>query len=616
MAEASKFDKKHIANLNRLARDIDALYSEVIKEVARLGAQSGFTGDKPFSFDDFPGLKLRVDKMFEKLHKGIYEAITKGDAEAWQLSCDKNDSWVDAITLSSKLSKEQISQFKPRNIEALKAFQSRKISGMGLSARVWKIVDSGISDFELALDIALGDGRSAAMLSRDIRNYLKEPNKLFRRVRDKHGNLVLSQRAKNYHPGQGVYRSSYKNAMRLSRSEVNIAYHTADYENWKSNDLVLGFEIILSNNHPIPDICDELAGKYPKTFKFTGWHPQCRCVAIPITPKFEDFIKYEEAILAGEDVSNYQFSGRVKKVPQKFTNWCKENQGRIQKMTAKGTLPYFLRDNAGIINKPLSVPVPQPPIPAPKLSETQKLIQNIKNPASATDYEMKKIISKYSEENPDNFYGGLKKVSVTSKSTAFMYNSRRYKRVDGSYDISSGNEITIINRNYKTANGKFNPAEELKTALAIVKEGKELTFNQEYALESLWHEIRHAGAKGWGNIVKANDMKRSAMEVINQFCARKSYPDFIKQLGGKAMHQNEIMASGYGYSQSVGNFRKALSKYGIAEDDAFKHFKDLIQKEPYENIWLKVADFLKGKGVKNATELVENLTLRDFESFL
>lgn len=345
MAKAGKFDKKHLSNLNRLEYAIDALYTEIINEISRLAEQSGFTGSKPFSFDDYPGLKQRADKLFDKLHDEIVTAIINGNSEAWELSCVKNDSWVDAITLSSKLSKEQISQFKPRNIEALKAFQNRKINGMGLSSRVWKIIENGKSDFELALDIGLGDGRSAAILSRDVREYLKEPKKLFRRVRNKHGNLVLSQRAKNYHPGQGVYRSSYKNAMRLARSEVNMAYHTADYENWSNNDLVLGFEIVLSNNHPVVDVCDELAGKYPKEFKFVGWHPQCRCVAVPITPKFEDFIKYEQAILAGEDVSNYQFKGRIKKAPQKFKVWCNENQERIKKMTAKGTLPYFLKDN-------------------------------------------------------------------------------------------------------------------------------------------------------------------------------------------------------------------------------------------------------------------------------
>ena len=74
--EASKFDKKHIANRNRIAREIDTLYSEIIKEIAQIGERSGFTGEKPFSFDDFPGLKSRVDKLFEILHQGIYDKIT------------------------------------------------------------------------------------------------------------------------------------------------------------------------------------------------------------------------------------------------------------------------------------------------------------------------------------------------------------------------------------------------------------------------------------------------------------------------------------------------------------------------------------------------------------
>lgn len=70
------------------------------------------------------------------------------------------------------------------------------------------------------------------------------------------------------------------------------------------------------------------------------------------------------------------------------------------------------------------------------------------------------------------------------------------------------------------------------------------------------------------------------MEVINQFCARKSYPNFIKQLGGTALHQTEIMSTGYGYSRSVDNFRQILNKYGITEDETFSYFKDLIQEEP------------------------------------
>ena len=345
MAKLNRYDKKHLSNLNKQTAKIDRLFRAACKEAAQLGLNTGFTGNGVFSFSDYPGLKQRVDRLFETLHEGIVATIQNGNRDEWHLSIEKNNSYVDSITSSSKLTKEQISQFKPQNLEALAAFQSRKINGLGLSDRVWKIIEAGMSDFELALDLALGDGRSAAEVSRDIRMYLDEPKKLFRRVRNKHGNLVLSQRAKSYHPGQGIYRSSYKNALRMTRTEINTAYRTADYENWKDNNLILGFEIVLSNNHPVVDICDELIGKYPANFKFTGWHPQCRCAAVPILVKYNEFIKYEKALLDGEDVTGFKFTGKINDVPETFKVWVRDNRKKIGKMKAKGTLPYFLRDN-------------------------------------------------------------------------------------------------------------------------------------------------------------------------------------------------------------------------------------------------------------------------------
>ena len=58
---------------------------------------------------------------------------------------------------------------------------------------------------------------------------------------------------------------------------------------WQQMDFVVGQEIHLSGNHTckgkdgkphkFEDMCDKLAGKYPKDFKFTSWHPHCRCYA-------------------------------------------------------------------------------------------------------------------------------------------------------------------------------------------------------------------------------------------------------------------------------------------------------------------------------------------------
>lgn len=197
-------------------------------------------------------------------------------------------------------------------------------------------------------------------MSRDLRGYLQQPDKLFRRVRDAYGVLRLSQAAKAYHPGRGVYRSSYKNARRLAATETNIAYNTADYLRWQQLDFVVGIRVELSNNHtlngrPFHDICDELSaprgsnntggrGCYPKDFKFTGWHPLCRCHALTILKTDDEIAEDTRRILAGEPTDTGSVN-RVDDMPQEFKEWVDSNAGRITGAANRGTLPYFIRDN-------------------------------------------------------------------------------------------------------------------------------------------------------------------------------------------------------------------------------------------------------------------------------
>src|SRR5690606_13942222 len=170
---------------------------------------------------------------------------------------------------------------------------------------------------------------------------LRNPDALFRRVRNAKGKLVLSKEARQFKPGQGVYRSSYKNAMRVSRTEINAAYRTADHEQFKSIPFVLGIEIRLSDAHPIFDMCDHLVGVYPSWFKFVGWHPQCICYQIPILPSREEFDRYQQAVREGV-ADEFQFSGKITKLPANAITWVKANKQRIEGWKSQ---PWFLRDN-------------------------------------------------------------------------------------------------------------------------------------------------------------------------------------------------------------------------------------------------------------------------------
>lgn len=212
------------------------------------------------------------------------------------------------------------------------------------------MTDQYKTELELAIGAGIADGKSAAELSKVVRQYLNEPHKLFRRVRDKEGHLRLSKVAKAYHPGRGVYRSSYRNAVRLAATENNMAYRTADHLRWQQIPWVVGIEIKLSNNHncrgvapgAFYDICDELKGVYPKDFKFTGWHPPCRCFAVAKQADRKEFEEYQRRLLDGEDVSDYRFSGEVKVLPQNFRDW---HSGNVERITRGKSQPYFLRDN-------------------------------------------------------------------------------------------------------------------------------------------------------------------------------------------------------------------------------------------------------------------------------
>ena len=339
------YDKKHKENLAKRARKVQQLYDAAIKRIAQAAAPSLFDADtkKEFHFEDFPALKKEMEALMQDLGSSLQANIEDGDQESWTLSNTKNDAMVDSIIGKKKLPAKTVKAWKHPHLEALNAFIARKEAGMNLSRRVWNLTQQFKSELELALELGMGEGKSAAALSRDVRKYLVEPNKLFRRVRDKSGALRLSKAAAAYHPGQGVYRSSYKNALRMTATENNIAYRTADHNRWQALPFVIGIEIHISNNHPTEDICDLFDGKrFPKDFKFTGWHPWCRCYAVSVLASQEEMDAYTTAIMNGEDVRHWKFTGKVEKMPKEFNKWMKDNQARIENATS---MPYFIKDN-------------------------------------------------------------------------------------------------------------------------------------------------------------------------------------------------------------------------------------------------------------------------------
>lgn len=350
------YDTQHTRATNRYANQIAAIYNEAAKEFAQLAAGLNFDPDKPFTFADYPQANKRAAQILADMTRRVRQVVETGTTAEWARANARADEYLFSILQRGKLTPQELAQYADRNLEALKAFQTRTTDGLNLSDRVWRINRQFNGQMELAIDVALGDGRSAAELSRDVRGLLNQPDKLFRRVRDKYGNLQLSRAAALYHPGRGVYRSSAMNAMRLARTEINMAYKTADWQRWQQLDFVVGIRISLSNNHtikdskgrehPFVDICDELAGDYPKQFKFTGWHPQCRCLVTPILQTQDEMRKERrerlQAIMNGKQYDAQPSAKTIREMPQCFRDHI---EAIAERSTRWSSQPYYIRDN-------------------------------------------------------------------------------------------------------------------------------------------------------------------------------------------------------------------------------------------------------------------------------
>lgn len=473
MAKMNKYDSQHWRNQAAYERQVDAIYRTAAKEAAALGVSiKDFNPDRLFSFSDYPNTRKKIEKLLSDLQTGIMAVIVNGIRSEWTLANQKNDELARQVFGDNvgKLTKEQERRYFSTNGAARDAFIKRKTDGLGLSDRVWKYTNQFKDEIELGLDIGIRSGRSADELSRDLRSYLQHPDKLFRRVRNKHGQLVLSQRARAYHPGRGVYRSSYKNARRLAATETNIAYRTADYERWQQLDFVVGIEIKLSNNHPEPDICDDLKGRYPKDFKFTGWHPHCRCHVETVLKTPDELMADNRRIMEGGKPTETSVN-TVADVPQAFTDWVEANRER---MTAAKSLPYFIRDNSKYVERTPKATTP---------SQLEDVLQ-LAEKASVEYLAVSELSKTLTEDEIISRVSGGDLTTGSCSSLAFTYAGNRcgFDVLDfrggmsQSFFSRTGNIMSIAEKVGGTVAKHTNDYKKAKDLLKTTQMGKEYYF--------------------------------------------------------------------------------------------------------------------------------------------
>lgn len=356
-------------------RRLGMLYSGYVKKLLALGySEDVFESDALFNFDNFPVLKARLNEIFNDYFQNSMLCYKSGMASGVSLAYSHDN---DALGQFSVLTDKALETARKTAAATFIANRLNAKNGLNLAQSVWNYCQQTKAEFEMAMSNVIADGlekgTSAEEVGRRIRQYLNNPDMMYRRYHTvkvlKNGQKkdIVTWRRKRIidgrvrfveepleHVGQGVYRSARKNALRVARTEINAAYHKARNERWANEPFVIGQHIHISPQHDPDedaDICDELEGYYPKDFDWDGWHPQCMCTSDPVMISGEERKQFYKRMLNGEDMSGYVSPNSIKDVPDQYKRYIEANGDKIVDAFKRGKLAWHLANNKSYLVK-------------------------------------------------------------------------------------------------------------------------------------------------------------------------------------------------------------------------------------------------------------------------
>lgn len=309
------------SRLVKYMAQVQSIYDRIATQVANAVDSVGYDGSVEFLFANYPELNNIVNNIMSGYAAQMNNLIYSGTSSEWKESNIMQDLLARKVLRAYDFEKggDKYNRYFQPNSEALKTFQMRTDNGMNLSQKLWVQSEGLKKELEQTISTAIDKGQSAVVLSKRISKYLSNFPSMKSDYTEKYGKAVSC-------------RDCQYASIRLARTEINMAYREAEQLRWRQFDFILGYEVKLSKRHPAPDICNDLIGKYPKDFKFVGWHPNCMCYVVPIVMSDEEYY-------GGEDV---QKSAKIERTPKSFNDWVRTNRMRIGQTT---NLPYFLKDN-------------------------------------------------------------------------------------------------------------------------------------------------------------------------------------------------------------------------------------------------------------------------------
>ncbi len=285
------------------------------------------------------------------------------------------------------------------------------------------------------------------------------------------------------------------------------------------------------------DVCDGLAGDYPKGFVFTGWHYNCRCACHPLIKN-----SLLTPALAAKGFVGVADDTEIT-MPEKAEAFLEGNLERYQNAFPELPKANYV-DYRG----------------------QKRLLANLK-PEDQLGY--------YLENFGNDFLKGYKAVEVIlaepSDPEVFM-------------DTRIAGDQVRFNISTRTAADGHNPAKDLIGAFKKSNTGIALTREELSAASDITHEMVHTMGREHsfaelesqyperrGELLDFNlypqSPQRQALEMVTEWYSRKVFPD-VAENQGWALPEGFEQSIGTGYVDMVTNLNTFLEYAGGGEDTA------------------------------------------------
>lgn len=179
--------------------------------------------------------------------------------------------------------------FAEVNSSAAEAFWARNTKGLTISDRIWTNTDHARQAMRDVIQSGIASGRDAVTVAKDLEKYVRSGAKT---LAEDYPNMMARL-------GRRVPKDLSYESLRLVRTEYSTSFFEGTYSRGRVNPAYRGVQYMLSDAHPKPDICDDLAeadlyglgaGIYPEGEEPHLPHCNCLCYVVPVMIERELFV--------------------------------------------------------------------------------------------------------------------------------------------------------------------------------------------------------------------------------------------------------------------------------------------------------------------------------------